>query len=530
MKVGIPKEIHAGERRVAGTPHTVQQLVKMGMSVMVEAGAGVGASLPDALYTAEGAELVDATTLWAEADLVLKVRPPTPDEARQLKRGGHLISFFWPAQNKALIDILAERSATVLAMDCIPRISRAQKMDALSSMANISGYRAVIEAAAAYGSFFTGQITAAGKVAPAQVLVIGAGVAGLAAIGAARGLGAVVRAFDTRAAVKEQVQSLGAQFLEVHVEEDGEGGGGYAKEMSPAYIAAEMELFYQQAKEVDIVITTALIPGRPAPKLWERRAVEAMKPGSVVVDLAAEQGGNCELCVPGQLYEHNGVKILGFTDLSSRLATTASQLYGTNLLHLLRDMGGSPADYHVDLDDEVVRGALVLDRGVLKWPAPKPEPKAEAPKPVVQVAEKPQEKPVEKAHGHAPAVAKPAGKPLAAIIGLALVGVWLFLRFTQADAQLGPELAQFLQHLTVFVLACFVGWQVVWSVTAALHTPLMSVTNAISGIIILGGMLQARGSPGAASALLGVLAVLFATINIAGGFLVTQRMLKMFRR
>ncbi|MCA9524784.1 MAG: Re/Si-specific NAD(P)(+) transhydrogenase subunit alpha [Myxococcales bacterium] len=528
MKVGIPRESHEGERRVAGTPGTVQQLVKMGFEVVVERDAGAGASLPDAFYAAEGATLVDAATVWGESDLVLKVRPPTLDEVAQLRQGATLISFIWPAQNAALIEALQARDATVLAMDCIPRISRAQKMDALSSMANIAGYRAVIEAAAVYGSFFTGQITAAGKVAPARVLVIGAGVAGLAAIAAARGLGAVVKAFDTRAAVREQVQSLGAQFLELEVEEDGEGGGGYAKVMSEAYIRAEMELFLAEAAETDIVITTALIPGRPAPKLWEQRAVEAMRPGSVVVDMAAEQGGNCDVTVPGEAVQHAGVTIIGYTDLSSRLATTASQLYGTNLLHLLRDMGGSPDAYKVDHEDEVVRGALVLDQGALMWPPPK----VEAPPPAA--APKPEVKPAPVAAAPAPATpaapVKPKKSPVAAIISLALVGLWLFLRFSQGDAMVSPASARFLEHLTVFVLACFVGWQVIWSVTAALHTPLMSVTNAISGIIILGGMLQARGSPGAAAVILGILAVLFATINIAGGFLVTQRMLKMFRR
>ncbi|MEZ4475702.1 MAG: Re/Si-specific NAD(P)(+) transhydrogenase subunit alpha [bacterium] len=525
MKVGIPRESHEGERRVAGTPGTVQQLVQMGFTVMVETGAGAGASLPDAFYAAEGATIVDAAAVWAEADLVLKVRPPTLEEAASLREGATLISFLWPAQSTDLIEALAARKATVLAMDCIPRISRAQKMDALSSMANIAGYRAVIEAAAAYGSFFTGQITAAGKVAPARVLVIGAGVAGLAAIAAARGLGAVVKAFDTRAAVREQVQSLGAQFLELEVEEDGDGGGGYAKVMSPAYIKAEMELFLAEAADTDIVITTALIPGRPAPKLWEQRAVEAMRPGSVVVDMAAEQGGNCEVTVPGEAIQHAGVHVLGFTDLASRLATTASQLYGTNLLHLLRDMGGSPDAYKVDHDDEVVRGALILDQGTLMWPPPKVEVAAPAPAPKPEAKPAPAPAPVAAA-----APAKPRKSPVGAIVGLALVGLWLFLRFSQGDALVSPASARFLEHLTVFVLACFVGWQVIWSVTAALHTPLMSVTNAISGIIILGGMLQARGSPGDPAVILGILAVLFATINIAGGFLVTQRMLKMFRR
>lgn len=527
MKVGIPKESHPGERRVAGTPDTVRKLIDYGFEVVVERGAGALASHPDAGYEAAGATLVDAADVWQETDLILKVRPPSDVEVAAIREGAHLISFVHPAQNEALVARLARKKVTLIAMDCVPRITRAQKLDALSSMANAAGYRAVVEAAQRFGSFFTGQITAAGRVPPAKVLVIGAGVAGLAAIGAARGLGAIVRAFDTREAVRDQVKSLGAEFLEIEIEEDGEGGGGYAKVMSPAYIEAEMALFYEQAAEVDIVITTALIPGRPAPKLWEKRAVERMKPGSVIVDLAAENGGNCELCVPGEVIEHQGVTIMGLTDLPSRMATVTSQLYGTNLTHLLDDMGRAEG-YRIDLDDEVVRGAIVLHEGELLWPPPKkeapPEPeKKPAPAPEPAVASPAVLEPTP------PVEAKKGGLGLGAIVGLALAVLWLGLRFGVDDAVMTPPM-EFLQHLTVFVLACFVGWQVIWSVTAALHTPLMAVTNAISGIIIVGGLLQARGSWDTPSALLGSAAVLLATINIAGGFLVTQRMLKMFRK
>src|SRR5690606_30081135 len=381
MKVGIPKEIRPGERRVAATPETTSRLAKLGFEVLVQAGAGLGASFDDAAYRAAGATIVpDARTLFASADVVLKVQPPEHNaelgvhEADLVRHGGTLICFLWPAKNRELIDRLAKRRATVLAMDQVPRITRAQKMDALSSMANIAGYRAVIEAASFYGRFFTGQITAAGKVPPAKVLVIGAGVAGLAAIGAARGLGAIVRAFDTRSEVREQVHSMGAEFLEVDIEEEGAGAGGYARVMSPAFIAAEMALFAEQAKEVDIIITTALIPGKPAPTLITEEMVSSMRRGSVIVELAAEAGGNCALTRPGEVVVHHGVTIIGYMDLPSRLAPLASQLYGTNLTHLLADMGGAKS-WHVDLDDAVVRGAIVLKDGELLWPPPKlPEP------------------------------------------------------------------------------------------------------------------------------------------------------------
>jgi NAD(P) transhydrogenase subunit alpha len=406
------------------------------------------------------------------------------------------------------LDLLAQRKATVLAMDQIPRITRAQKLDALSSMANIAGYRAVIEAANNFGRFFTGQITAAGKVPPAKVLVIGAGVAGLAAIGAASSLGAIVRAFDTRPVVKEQVQSMGAEFLELQFEEDGSGAGGYAKEMSPAFIAAEMELFRKQLREVDIVITTALIPGKPAPKLLPKDVAECLKSGSVIVDLAAEAGGNCELTQPGKLIVHNGISVVGYTDLPSRMATTASQLYGMNLVNLLTDMGGG-ANWRVNLEDEVVRGATVLNQGELLPPPVKaaPPPVAAA-APAAAVAKKPEAKP-----------ASGLGSVLFLVLGAAALG---------GLGLVAPK--EFLSHFTVFVLACFVGWQVVWNVTAALHTPLMSVTNAISGIILLGGMLKISGPVSSPVTILAAIAVLVATINVAGGFLVTRRMLAMFRK
>src|SRR6478736_1490963 len=384
MKIGIPKEIRPGERRVAATPDTVSRLLKLGFEVQVESQAGAGASFSDADYTALGATVVrGARELWEQSELVLKVQPPEQNsqlgvhEADLLPEGATLVSFIWPAKNAELIERLKQRKATVLAMDQVPRVTRAQKMDALSSMANIAGYRAVIEAASFYGRFFTGQMTAAGKVPPAKVLVIGAGVAGLAAIGAARGLGAIVRAFDTRAEVREQVQSMGAEFLTVSLHEDGSGSGGYAKEMSPEFIAAEMALFLQQAREVDIIITTALIPGKPAPVLITEDMVKVMRKGSVIVDMAAESGGNCSLTQPGQVIEKHGTTIIGYVDLPSRLAPTASQLYGSNLTHLLADMGGAKS-FHIDLEDEVVRGAIVLQKGELLWPPPR----REAPKPV----------------------------------------------------------------------------------------------------------------------------------------------------
>ena len=537
MLIAIPLESHPAERRVAASPDSVKKLIKLGFSVAVEAGAGVQACYTDAAFVAAGAAVVaDPRQLYAQADVLLKVRPPhdRPDlghEVDLLRSGATIISFLWPARAQELIDRMAAKQITALAMDQVPRISRAQKLDALSSMANIAGYRAIILAAEHFGSFFCGQMTAAGKVAPAKVLVIGAGVAGLAALGAAKGLGAVVRAFDTRPAVRDQVKSMGAEFLEVTLEEDGEGGGGYAKEMSPAFIAAEMELFRKQAKEVDIVITTALIPGKPAPKLWLRDIVELMKPGSVVVDLAAETGGNCDLTQADQVVVHQGVTILGPTDLPSQLATTASQLYAQNLVHLLTDIGGAKVqdaerkDFVLNMEDEVVRGCTVLHRGQLIWPAPvKPQPVAPKPPAASQTTSL-----AVSAHGRGappPKASGSASKALATWLSFAVLVAAYFLFKDSKDT--GVQL--FAQQVTVFALSCFVGFQVIWSVAPALHTPLMSVTNAISGIIVIGGILHLKGDLTSPAALLALGAVLFATINIGGGFLVTRRMLRMFRK
>ena len=508
-KIGIPKEIYPNECRVAATPNTVKKLQKLGFEVLVESNAGASANFTDRAFQEANCQIVpDAASLWSQADIILKVRAPEDSEIEVMPEGKTIISFIWPAQNEELLNKLASRNATVLAMDAVPRISRAQKMDALSSMANIAGYRAVIEAANNFGRFFTGQITAAGKVPPAKVLVIGAGVAGLAAIGAARSLGAVVRAFDTRPVVKEQVESLGAEFLELEFEEDGSGAGGYAKTMSKEFIDAEMALFREQAKEVDIIITTALIPGRPAPKLILTDMVEMMKEGSVVVDLAAEQGGNCEVTKPNEVYKYNGVTIIGLTDLPSRMAAQSSQLYGTNLWHLLKDMGGAE-DYKVDYEDQVVRGALIVHEGKVTWPPPKIENPSPTPPPKAKAVVTPVT-PEEKKSGN--------GALWLILAGLALLGVGI-----------GAP-TSFLSHFTVFVLACFIGYQVIWNVSPALHTPLMSVTNAISGIIILGGMLQISGEITSPSVILGAIAILVGTINISGGFLVTQRMLKMFQK
>ncbi len=544
MKLGIVKEIRAEERRVAASPQVVGKWIKGGWEVVVERGAGDIASYPDSQYEAAGATLVDRSVAWA-SDLVVKLRPPVlnddgTSEADQMREGATLISYIFPAENAGLVDRLATKKLTVLAMDQVPRISRAQKMDALSSMANIAGYRAVIEAANRYGSFFTGQITAAGKVRPAKVLIIGAGVAGLAALGAARGLGAIVRAFDVRAAVEDQVKSLGGEFLTVTIKESGDGAGGYAKEMSKEFLDAEYALFREQAKDVDIVITTALIPGRPAPKLWFTDMVELMKPGSVIVDMAAEKGGNCELTKPGEVVVHKGVTIIGYPDLAMRMPHVASELYGTNLLHFLDEMGGA-GGHKIDHENDAVRPALILEAGEKKWPPPPAAKKAEAPKPPVEapkVAPAPQ--PVAtpghsaaKGHNHG-AAARPPSKTVGtvmAVIGLVAAVAFLYLRYGTNDALAGDATRELLQHLTVFVMAVFVGFQVVWNVAPALHTPLMSVTNAISGIIVVGGLLGAR-SDGAlyGSTMVAIAATLFATINIAGGFLVTRRMLAMFRK
>jgi NAD(P) transhydrogenase subunit alpha len=515
QRIGIPKEIFPQECRVAATPETAKVLQKMGFEVLVERGAGEAAGFSDTAYEAAGCQMIDgAAELWENANIILKVRPPELNpvsdqhEADLLTAGKTLISFIYPAQNPDLLQKFAQQQGTVLAMDAIPRISRAQKMDALSSMANIAGYRAVIEAANHFGRFFTGQITAAGKMPPAKVLIIGAGVAGLAAIGTAKGLGAIVRAFDTRPVVKEQVESLGAEFLELDFAEDGTGQGGYAKVMSEEFIKAEMALFAEQAKDVDIIITTALIPGKKAPTLITREMVESMRTGSVIVDMAAEQGGNCEVTKPGEVYRYQGVTIVGLTDLPSRMASQASQLYGKNLCHLLSDMGGA-TDYHIDLEDDVIRGALVSHAGEVTYPPPQLASPPPAPKP-------------------APAPVAATSPPAKAQTNLGWLWIGLAALALVGIGAIAP--ASFLSHFTVFVLACFVGWQVIWNVTPSLHTPLMSVTNAISGIIIVGGMLQISHQSLSATTILGAIAILIGTINISGGFLVTQRMLKMFQK
>lgn len=523
MKIGIPREVHPGEGRVAAVPATVERLRELGFEVLVETGAGIAASAPDDAYREAGATVCSCEEVWA-ADVVVKVRPPErhpdlgKDEAELLAEGGTLICLVYPARNAELLKRLAARKATVLALDQIPRTTRAQKCDVLSSMANIAGYRAIIEAAYAYGGFFGLQITAAGRSEPARVLVIGAGVAGLAAIGAARGLGAEVRAFDVRAAAREEVQSLGATFLEVDIEESGEGEGGYAREMSKAFIEAEKALFRKQAEEVDIIITTAQVPGKKAPVLITRDMIEAMKPGSVVVDLAAEQGGNCEVTECDRVVELAGVKVIGYADLPSRLPAQASRFFGNNVAHLLAEMGGA-ANWAVNLDNPVVGPAVVLRDGLEPPPRLQPVQRDLALKLASKAAPAPALEP-------SPPEARPERGRIGAVIGL-VAAVALAVAAAYAPAGL-------LQHLTVFVLACFVGWQVIWNVTPALHTPLMSVTNAISGIIIVGGMLQAGARHGAhgiaAATVLGAIAIFFASINVAGGFLVTQRMLRMFRR
>ena len=517
MKIGIPREIHAGEKRVATTPDVAERLRKMGFDVMVETGAGVAANFSDDEYREAGVEIVaDAKALWSGSDIVLKVRAPEKhpelgvDEVDLMHEGTCLISFIWPAQNPELLQRLAAKKVTALAMDSVPRISRAQKLDALSSMANIAGYRAMIEAAYHFGRFFTGQITAAGKVPPAKVLVIGAGVAGLSALGTASGMGAVARAFDTRPEVKDQVKSMGAEFLELDFKEEGAGAGGYAKVMSEEFIKAEMELFARQAMEVDIIVTTALIPGKPAPKLITAGMVESMKPGSIVVDMAAEQGGNCALTEPGKVVVKHDVTIIGYTDLPSRLAKQSSQLYASNLRHLLDDLTPEKNGViNINMEDEVIRGTTVVKEGNITWPPPAPA--APPPAPAVAAAA-----PVEKK----PKKEMPKWLQIALTMGVgALVLAGL--------GSVAPP--AFMSHFTVFVLACFVGYQVIWNVTAALHTPLMSVTNAISSIIVIGALLQIS-SPGLLLTVLSGVAVLITTINISGGFLVTQRMLKMFRK
>ena len=511
MKIGVIKEKDDLERRVALTPDSISKLQEKGFSVLVEPGAGNQASFDDSAYESAGAKVLSVNdSVWKEADILVKVRSPQESEMDQLREGQFLIAFLWPAQNPELLEKLAKNGVNSISMDAIPRISRAQKLDALSSMANVAGYRAVVESAHHFGRFFGGQITAAGRVPPAKIMVIGAGVAGLSAIGAATSLGAIVRAFDTRPEVKEQVESMGAEFLELEFEEEGSGAGGYAKVMSKEFIEAEMKLFADQARDVDIIITTALIPGRPAPRLITEDMVRSMKPGSVIVDLAAEQGGNCALTQPNNVVVENGVNIIGYTDLPSRLPVQSSQLYASNVVNFIDDLcPNNDGQIVLDMEDEVIRGATITKEGQVTWPPPQIEPspvpqKTES-EPAAKVAQMPPKK-------------KFSIAPYAFFLALAsIVGVGLF----------APP--SFLAHFTVFVLAIFVGWHVIWNVTPALHTPLMSVTNAISGIIIVGALLEIGAINPWVKGLAAV-SILIASINIFGGFFITRRMLKMFQK
>ncbi|MCP4011391.1 MAG: Re/Si-specific NAD(P)(+) transhydrogenase subunit alpha [Proteobacteria bacterium] len=513
MRIGIPKEIYKGETRVGATPDVVERMIKLGYDVSIEKDAGKSAGFSDADYKQAGATIAaSAANIWDESDIIAKVRAPeTKTELPKLGKNQTLISFFWPAQNEAMLKIAAVNGANVLAMDSVPRISRAQKLDVLSSMSNIGGYRAVIEASHDFGRFLGGQITAAGKIHPAKVLVIGAGVAGLAAIGAASSMGAIVRAFDTRPEVKEQVESMNAEFLMLEFDEESGSGDGYAKTMSKEFIDAEMALFAEQAKDVDIIITTALIPGRPAPELITKEMVESMKPGSVIVDMAAEQGGNCAYTTANRKKTVKGVKIIGYTDLAGRMPGQASQLYGTNVYNLLAEITPEKnGQLVIDMDDEMIRGLTVVNEGNITWPPPP-----------IKVSAVPTPKPAAKPLSEPAEQAKKAS-PWSTLGGMAVVAALLL-----GVGSVAP--ADFMSHFTVFVLACFVGWQVVWNVTPALHTPLMSVTNAISGIIVIGALLQ-LDAPSSLAIWLSAFAILIASINIAGGFLVTQRMLKMFQK
>ena len=526
LTIGVPREVFAGEKRVATVPDVVEKLIKLGFKVAVETGAGDNANFSDDAYRAAGAEIIeDAAKLWATSDIVFKVRGPSSEEVGLLREGGALLSFIWPAQNPELLQQLAAKKATVLAIDSLPRtLSRAQKMDALTSQAGVAGYRAVIEAANAFGRFFNGQITAAGKVPPAKVFIAGAGVAGLSAIGTAANLGAIVRANDTRAEVADQVVSLGGEFVKVDYEEEGSGGGGYAKVMSEGFQKAQREMYAKQAREVDIIVTTALIPGKPAPRLITAEMVKSMKPGSVIVDMAAEQGGNCELTEPGQAVVKYGVTIIGYTDLVSRLARQSSTLYATNLFRLTEELCKTKDGIiDVNMEDDAIRGLTVIKEGNITWPPPKPAaPPPAAVKPAAAVAAAvPAAK---KGHGHGGSSEPMAGNKLAILFGVAALLFWLIGAYA-------PE--KFLGHFTVFVLACFVGYMVVWNVKPALHTPLMSVTNAISSIIAIGALIQIAPSGELAPLWIRSLAIggiILATINMFGGFAVTQRMLAMFRK
>ncbi|AUT66530.1 Re/Si-specific NAD(P)(+) transhydrogenase subunit alpha [Paraburkholderia terrae] len=528
LLIGIPLELATGERRVATVPEVVEKLIKLGFMVAVQSSAGAAANFDDDAYRAAGAEVMaSASELWACSDIVLKVRAPSSDEVASMREGGMLIGFVWPAQNPELMQQLAAKRATVLAIDALPRtLSRAQKMDALTSMAGISGYRAVIEAAHAFGRFLNGQVTAAGKVPPAKVFIAGAGVAGLAAIGTAASLGASVRANDTRAEVADQVKSLGSEFVKVDYDEEGSGGGGYARVMSEGFQQAQRAMYAQEARDADIIITTALIPGKPAPKLITAEMVRSMKPGSVIVDMAAEQGGNCELTVPGEAVVRDGVTIVGYIELASRLARQSSMLYGNNLLRVVEELCKTKdGTINVDFDDDAIRGLTVIKEGSITWPPP----------PLRQPAVAPAPQPAAAAAAVAPKKGHGSSEPMSAkslafafgIGALAFLMVGLYAPAT------------FLSHFTVFVLACFVGYMVIWNVTPSLHTPLMSVTNAISSIIVIGALVQVAPPLGGSAAgdrpsglILGLAvgALALTAVNMFGGFAVTRRMLAMFRK
>lgn len=523
MKIATPREVFGGEARVALTPDSAKQLQKLGYHCLVETDAGLAAGFSDEAYRAAGVTIVETREAVYEAgDVIAKVRPPEPLEVALLSPGKTLISFFYPAQNNDLLEAAKATGSNVIAMDMVPRISRAQKMDALSSMANIAGYRAVIEAGSNFGRFFTGQITAAGKVPPAKVLVIGAGVAGLAAIGTATALGAITYAFDVRPEVAEQIESMGAQFVYLDfndTQQDGAATGGYAAPSSPEFREKQLAKFRELAPEIDIVITTALIPGRDAPKLWLADMVAAMKPGSVVVDLAAERGGNCDLTVADQkIVSENGVTVVGYTDFPSRMAAQASTLYATNIRHMMTDLtpGKDGALVH-NMEDDVIRGATVAYQGAITFPPPPPKVQAiAAAKPKEKVKEPtPEEKRAREVAAFKAQTRNQLGLLVVSTLLLLLVGAY------------APE--SFMNHFIVFVLACFIGFSVIWNVSHSLHTPLMAVTNAISGIVILGALLQV-GSGNWLVVILAALSVLIATINIVGGFLVTRRMLAMFQK
>jgi len=522
VKIGALREVFAGENRVAMTPDSALQLMKLGHSCCIEAGAGAKAGFSDALYAKAGVEvLADAAAVMAAADVLAKVRGPEMAEAQALRSGQTLISFFWPAQNAELLEVAKDRGATVVAMDMVPRISRAQKMDALSSMANIAGYRAVIEAGSNFGRFFTGQVTAAGKVPPAKVLIVGAGVAGLAAIGTATSLGAIVYAFDVRPEVSEQIESMGANFvfLDFDDRQDGAATGGYAAPSSPEFRERQLEKFRELAPEMDIVITTALIPGRPAPKLWTADMVALMKPGSVIVDLAAERGGNCDLTVPDhKIVSENGVTVVGYTDFPSRMAAQASTLYSNNIRHMLTDLTPKKDGVIVhNMEDDVIRGATVAHQGAVTYPPPPPKVAAIA-------AAKPKPKVVERTAAETRAAEAAAFKAQTRNqVGMLVGGGALIL----LAGLFAP--ASFMSHFIVFVLSVFIGFQVIWNVSHSLHTPLMAVTNAISSIIILGALTQI-GSGSWLVVVLAALSVFMAGINIFGGFMVTRRMLAMFQK